>query len=295
VKSPLVTVGIPFFNTEKWLLDAVRSVFAQSFDDWELILMDDGSTDGSVQIAQTIDDPRIRVYSDGQNLRLAERCNQMVRLARGKYVARFDADDMMHPERLQRQVAFLESNGSVDVLGTGAFILDRRGGVIGKRLPPPSCAPSLSPRRIPFLHPTVMGRLTWFRQNPYDARLRGAQDMELWLRTGSYSRFANLAEPLYFYAEFESFSRKKYHSYWRDTWEVIRRHGPRLVGRVNTHKEILKGYLKVAIYTGAYYCGLHEHLLRRRSLSVLPEEKIAAEAILERIRQQELPLKSEAP
>ncbi|MEN6400626.1 MAG: glycosyltransferase, partial [Armatimonadia bacterium] len=66
--SPMVTVGLPFYNNESTLLDAVRSIFAQTFQDWELVLLDDGSTDGSLEIARSIDDPRVRVIADGQNL-----------------------------------------------------------------------------------------------------------------------------------------------------------------------------------------------------------------------------------
>jgi glycosyltransferase involved in cell wall biosynthesis len=292
VHSPLVTIGIPFLDAERTLLNAIRSVFAQSYANWELILIDDGSTDGGLELARSITDPRVRVYSDGKNLKLAARCNQIANLAKGKYVARLDADDLMHPERLQKQVSFMEEHRDVDVVGTGMFILDEQGHVIGKRHPRTQAKLSCRPSDVPVAHATVMGRTEWFRRNPYDQSLEKAQDMELWLRTVYHSCFANLPEPLYFYRELGSFSPEKYRRGWRCTRQVIRRHGPRLVGRLNARKEILKGYLKVAIYTGAYYCGLHRVLLRRRSLPISPEEKRAAEAALDRIRGQEVPLRS---
>lgn len=291
VRPPLVTVGTPFLNAEACLLGAVRSVFAQSFSDWELILMDDGSTDGGLELARSITDPRVRVYSDGRNLKVTTRRNQIVQLARGKYFAWLDADDMMHPDRLKKQVQFLENNPSVAVLGTGMLILDPSGRVIGKRPPGTGRASSCKPSECPLWQGTVMGKTDWFRKNPQDASLARGADLELWLRTFSHSHFANLSEPLYFYTELESFNPEKYRLAWRCTRKVIRRHGPSLVGRLNTHKEILKGYLKVAIYTGAYYCGLHEVLLRHRNLPVSWEEKMAAEAILYRIRQQPIPLR----
>lgn len=292
VISPLVTVGVPFFNAGATLLDAVRSVFGQSFSDWELILMDDGSTDGGLELARSITDPRVRVYSDGRNLKVTTRRNQIVQLARGKYFAWLDADDMMHPDRLRKQVEFLDRSPLVDVVGTGMYIVGADGHVVGKRLPWAGGKPSCKPSECPLWQGTVMGRAEWFRQNLQDPNLQRAADMELWLRTGPYSHFANLPEPLYFYTELESFSPGKYRRAWRCTREVIRRYGPRLVGRLNARKEILKGYLKVAIYTGAYYSGLHRVLLRRRSLPISPEEKRAAEAALDRIRGQEVPLRS---
>jgi glycosyltransferase involved in cell wall biosynthesis len=289
VSSPLVTVGIPFFNAKKWLLNAIRSVFAQSFSDWELILMNDGSTDGGVDLARSVVDPRVAVYSDGRNLKVTARRNQIVDLARGKYFAWLDADDMMHPERLRKQVEFLEADPAVDVVSTGMFILGPGGQVTGKRLPWAGTRPSCRSSEPCVVQGTVMGRTEWFRQNPQDPSLERAADMELWFRTALDSHFASMPEPLCFLSEMESFSPEKYMRTWRCLQEVIRRHGPRLVGRLNARREILKGYLKVAIYTGAYYCGLHEHILRRRSLTVSPEEKAEAAEILERIQRQELP------
>src|SRR5512136_1054483 len=82
--APRVTVGIPFYNAGQTLADAVRSVFAQTLTDWELILLDDGSTDRGLEFARSIDDPRVRVVSDGRNLRLAARLNQIAEFARAE-------------------------------------------------------------------------------------------------------------------------------------------------------------------------------------------------------------------
>lgn len=290
MSSPLVTVGIPFFNARATLFDAIRSAFSQSFSDWELILMDDGSTDGGLALAESITDSRVRVYSDGSNLKVTARRNQIVELARGRYFAWLDADDLMHPERLTMQVQYLDSNPSIDVVGTGIYIVDAEGHVAGKRFARSEGKPTCKPSQVPLMQPTVMGRIEWFRQNLQDSSLERAADMELWLRTAPSAHFANLLEPLCFYTEAESFSPKKYRRSWGCTREVIRRHGPRLAGRVATYAEILKGYGKIAVFTGAYYCGLHGHLIRRRSLPVSEDEKAAAEAVLERIRRLELPL-----
>jgi glycosyltransferase involved in cell wall biosynthesis len=292
VHSPLITIGIPFLNAEKSLSNAIRSVFAQSYANWELILVDDGSADESLGLAQAIDDPRVRVCSDGKNLKLAARCNQIVSLARGKYVARFDADDLMHPERLQKEVRFLEENPGVDVVGAGMYVVDKEGNAIGKRLPRADRKLSCRPCDLPLMHPTVMGKLEWFRRNPYDPSLARVQDMDLWLRTASYSRFANLHEPLYFYTEFETFSFRRYRVACSFVRKVIKRHGPRIVGPFNTRMEILKTYVKVGVYAAACCCGAERMLLRRRSEPLSAVEKADAQMILDRIRQQELPLRA---
>ena len=113
-----VTIGIPFLNARRYLEDAVRSVFAQTHGDWELLLIDDGSTDGSIAVVRHLDDPRVRVLGDGSNRGLCARLNQIASLAQGTYLARMDADDLMHPERIERQLKFLRANPNVDLIDT---------------------------------------------------------------------------------------------------------------------------------------------------------------------------------
>src|SRR5699024_12652561 len=79
---PAISIGLPFYNAEEFLLDSIKSIFAQTYQNWELILIDDGSTDNSLSIAQSIDDPRVRLYSDGKNKKLAARLNEIAKLAR---------------------------------------------------------------------------------------------------------------------------------------------------------------------------------------------------------------------
>ena len=110
-----VTVGLPFFNARRTLEAAIRSVFAQTFPHWELLLVDDGSTDGSLEIARSVRDHRVRVFSDGKNRRLATRLNEIATEARAPLLARMDADDLMHPERLALQAAFMETHQELDL------------------------------------------------------------------------------------------------------------------------------------------------------------------------------------
>src|SRR5215471_13304565 len=125
--NPLLTIGLPVYNAAPYLEDTLRSIFAQTFTEGELIIVDDGSTDHSREIVSTLGDERVQVVTDGKHLGLAARLNTIVRLARGKYVARMDADDLMHPNRLRAQVDFLIRHPAVDGLGCGLVILDRNG------------------------------------------------------------------------------------------------------------------------------------------------------------------------
>ena len=122
----MVTIGLPFYNAEKYLALAIESVLQQTYTDWELLLLDDGSTDNSLSIAQSYaqKDSRIKVISDGKNKNLATRLNELPSLAQGLYLARMDADDMMHPARIERQLAVLETHPEIDVLGTNAYIIN---------------------------------------------------------------------------------------------------------------------------------------------------------------------------
>ena len=105
--SELVTIGLPFYNDRLTLELAIKSIFAQTYKNWELILVDDGSTDGSLNIAKKITDKRVRIISDEKNKGLIFRLNQIASLAKGKYLARMDADDLMQPTRIEKQVEFL--------------------------------------------------------------------------------------------------------------------------------------------------------------------------------------------
>lgn len=203
---PSVTVGIPFYNAEATLLDSVRSVFAQTHQDWELILLDDGSTDGSLEVARSIDDPRVRVYSDGQNKRLATRLNEMTRLARHGYLARMDADDLMSPSRLDRQLNLLVSKPDIDIVATGVCSLSDDYHPVGVR-PVPS-GHVITPRGLlsgqsGILHASVLGRREWFQRNPYKESLAKSQDTNLWVQAYSRNdlRVAFVPEPLYYYRE----------------------------------------------------------------------------------------------
>ena len=108
---PLISIGIPFYNAEKYLKFAIQSVIAQSYQNWELILVDDGSSDNSLEIAQdfALKDARIRVICDGKNRKLPYRLNQLILESKGDFIARMDADDIMHPDRLLIQLTYLKN------------------------------------------------------------------------------------------------------------------------------------------------------------------------------------------
>ncbi len=178
---------------------ALRSILAQTYPNWELIVVDDGSTDRTAAIILSVKDSRIRFLQEPTgNMGLASRLNQCVRLAKGQYVARMDADDVAYPQRLERQVQFLEEHRDIDLLGTGAVIFKGEGEIIG-------CYPTASSHEaicrrpwwgFPLAHPTWMGKRGWFLAHPYSDEDTRCEDQALLLQSFAHSRFAALEEVL---------------------------------------------------------------------------------------------------
>ncbi|WP_083868166.1 glycosyltransferase family 2 protein [Halomonas smyrnensis] len=211
---PSVTIAIPFYNAESTLLDAVRSVFAQTHQDWELILIDDGSTDNSLDLARSIKDPRVRVYSDGLNRRLAARLNEVVSLASFDFIARMDADDLMAKDRIEKELEVLVNYEECDLVSTGVLSLTDDYQPVGLRTVNSSHV--VSPRSLllcshGIVHASILARKSWFERNRYREALPFAEDYSLWI--SSYSkgdlRIRFLSEPMYFYREDSSASPQK--------------------------------------------------------------------------------------
>ena len=198
MNAPTVTVAIPFFNSESTIAYAIESVLAQEFTDFELLLVNDGSTDGGVKaVRRYLDGQRVRLVDDCSNLGLAPRLNEIAALARGRYLARMDADDIMHPARLRRQVEYLDAHPDVDLVGTGAYFIDTDYSIIERRI----TRHVRLCRKFSYLqlfHPTVTGRLEWFRDNPYSGQFLRSEDMELWRpQYRFYRRSATVLQPVH--------------------------------------------------------------------------------------------------
>ena len=197
--DPLVTVAMSVCNVAATVELAIRSIQSQSLENWELIVIDDGSVDQTREIIAQVQDPRIRlILEPDENLGLAARLNQCVRLARGRYVARMDGDDVAYPQRLARQVQYLEQHPEIDLLGSGAVVFKGEGEVVG--LYPTACNHEEICRRpwwgFPLAHPTWMGRRMWFASHPYQEGCIRCEDQELLLRSFTHSKFASLEEVL---------------------------------------------------------------------------------------------------
>jgi len=282
-----VTVGLPFFDAQDSLAAAIRSVFAQTFADWELLLVDDGSRDRSLDIARRVADPRVRVLSDGKNRRLPARLNQIADAARGEFVARLDADDLMHPERLAREVRALRERPSSDLVGTACFALSDRCRVVGVLGTDPVCTnPYRVLRRGLLAHATILCRTQWCRSNRYDERYPRAEDRELFCRTLGRARFEHIRDPLYFIGSRKSTTAvlRDYIQTSRDNRRLFAQHAPRLVGSLFLPPLFMESIAKEAIFRGATALGLQRMLVHSRGRPASAEEVLEGDRALRWIR-----------
>ena len=195
---PKVTVLMPVYNGEAFLRQAMESVLRQTFADFELLVIDDGSSDSTVDIVTSYPDLRIRLVQNGKNLGLIETLNRGIELARGEYILRMDCDDVCLPERLQRQMDFLERNPGVGVCGVWYLEFG------GKGHKTTCCAPDHDSIRCGTLfnpvvgHPTVLLRRSMLLEHGlrYDPAFLHAEDYQLWVRAINDCRFANIPEVL---------------------------------------------------------------------------------------------------
>ncbi|MHB8170330.1 MAG: glycosyltransferase family 2 protein [Thermincolia bacterium] len=199
-KNPKVTVLMPVYNGEKYLGQAIESILAQTFTDLELLIINDGSTDGSKEIIESYEDSRIRLVNNEGNLKLIATLNKGFELAQGEYIARMDCDDISLPDRLAKQVAFMEAHPQVGVCGTWAHKIDSSGKIVGKlKRPAGNKLEKFLWCPSPIIHPTAIIRNTVFKTLRYDQAYRDAEDYELWLRVSKVTKLYNLKEYLLLY------------------------------------------------------------------------------------------------
>ncbi|RDV28165.1 glycosyltransferase [Alteromonas aestuariivivens] len=199
VKPPRVSVILPVYNCRDHLREAVESILLQSLSDIELLVLNDGSTDDSIDQIKDISDPRMRVFSR-ENRGLIATLNEGVRLSRSHYIARMDADDIAYPTRLERQLAYLEQHPKCAICCTAVDRIDVEGKLLQReklRRDTPIFPEDLV-FGCPICHPTVMfnvgviGRTRLF----YDPEYKNAEDFELWCRLLRQYRGVKLAQPL---------------------------------------------------------------------------------------------------
>ena len=213
MKNPKVTVLMSVYNGEKYLQEAIDSILRQTFKDFEFLIINDGSTDKTGEILESYNNPRIKIINNEKNIGLTKSLNKGLRLARGEYIARQDADDISMPERLEKEVEFLEMHQDYAVVGTFAKIINENSEILYFLERP---VEDLKIREIfkkdnCIIHGSSMIRRACLSDTGfYNELIIRSQDYELWLRLSKKYRLANIPKYLYIWRKHDENIEAKY-------------------------------------------------------------------------------------
>lgn len=277
---PFITVGLCFYNREKTLANAIRSVLLQTYTNFELILIDDGSTDGSYNIAKSFSesDSRIKLIKGESNLGIPTRLNQVTDMAKGKYIARMDSDDMMMPQKLEKQLAVLVNNPEIDLVDCPVYIVDNNYNPVGKWRSNDISNLDIGKilrKKICFYHATLVAKTTWFKKNRYNTSFTRGSDFELWCRGFNGTTYARLEEYQYLYRDID-LSAGKYRQNRKGLRKTLRLHYKGNLTSAELKKEIGITYIQSFVYSCIRFLRLQSFLSARRNQ---PLEKAEEETI----------------
>jgi glycosyltransferase involved in cell wall biosynthesis len=204
----LISVILPVYNAQEYLAEAIESILAQTYQNFEFIIINDGSSDNSLNIIKSFNDDRIHLI-DRKNMGLVYSLNEALSIANGKYIARMDADDISLPDRFEKQL-FLMENNLLDICGSHYLLIDANNKINGLNLTPLShdfCFLSLI-SKVPFAHPSVMIRKDFLLKYNFlygSSKYKIAEDLDLWIRMyNAGAKFANLNEIVFKYRIIEN-------------------------------------------------------------------------------------------
>jgi glycosyltransferase involved in cell wall biosynthesis len=198
-QNPKVTVFIPVHNRERYIGDAIQSVLAQDFQDFDILLIDDGSTDRSVEVMRSFHDPRLTIVLNETNLGIPRTRNRGLELARGEYIALLDSDDRASPDRLQKQVAYLDAHPDCVQIGSWCRMMNEQGIPLQKIKRQPAHPDEIKAEllfRCCMSNRTIMGRTEILRKFGYRNDFPRCQDYDLHVRLSSQFKMANIPECL---------------------------------------------------------------------------------------------------
>lgn len=223
--NPRVSVLMSVQDGEQYLREAIDSILGQTFKDFEFIIINDGSTDRTAEIISSYRDPRMRIVNNATNLGLPASLNHGLDVAAGDYIARMDADDVSLPERLSKQVSFMDAHPEIAASGTWAKDIDADGRKFSTR-----CLPFGERmkyefwRPSPIVHPSAIIRKSHLGDLRYDIRIPHAQDYDLWLALKAGHELGNLPEFLLLYRVHPASTTSRHRgSQIRSTHEIVSR------------------------------------------------------------------------
>lgn len=197
--SSKVSILMPVRNAEPFIASAIESILNQTHENFELIIVDDGSTDSTSSVVKRFSDLRIKLIEGDERKGISFRLNQAFDVADGEFIARMDGDDLAVDSRLEDQVRYLNAHPEVSILGGGVAYIDAANRVVGQPRDLPLDDSLIKFKMLTgncIFHPTVMLRRDDFMAHRYATDFEFSQDYELWLRVGASKVFANLPKVL---------------------------------------------------------------------------------------------------
>lgn len=212
--TPIISVIMPVFNGEKFLKSSIKSILDQTYKNFELIIINDGSKDSSLDIIKNFKDKRVKVINNVHNLGITKSLNKGIRISKGEFIARCDADDINFPNRFNTQLKFLRYNRQFAIVGSNATLIDEDGKSITNT---EISDTSKILKRSMFIKNNVIHSSVMFRKEVledvglYDEFFVAAEDYELWLRILSKRKIHNLKNVLIQRRIHNQAVTKKYH------------------------------------------------------------------------------------
>lgn len=283
--SSPITIGLPFYNNEKTLHYTLMSILKQSFSNWKLILINDGSTDRSHDCIpeDILYDSRVTYIRDQVNRGLVYRLNQIADLCDTPFLARMDADDMITPDRIEIQLQYMLEHPDVDLVDSALCSIDENNQVMGMRgMEPIHYSPVDILLKSMLNHATIVGKTSWFKTNKYDPAFVRAEDYELWCRTFTFSTFKRIELPLYIVRE-GKVNVKNYVRTMRTCRKVLQQYGPQYLSVQQLRKEIFKTYLKSFLYQALGLFGFQDILSKQRNRSLPVQERQKMQSIVSKV------------
>jgi|tagenome__1003787_1003787.scaffolds.fasta_scaffold20982718_4 glycosyltransferase involved in cell wall biosynthesis len=282
---PQITIGLPVYNSRATLGIAIQSVLDQTFTDWELVICDDASTDNSLAIAESFDDPRIRVIRNETNGGLSVALNRIIDVASAPLMARMDSDDLLHPERIARQFSMFERYSNLEVVSTDAFVVDRYDRVLGGRR-----KGVISTKTVDILrhngpiHASIMATKEWCARYPYLDHMPRGEDLELWARALPHTEYRHLSERLYFIREDPHLDVAKYCRTISAHSEVFRMFSGEDGISFSTAKALVfRSYVRMGAYQAAGMFGMQSRIAARRVEKLADEELRQAQSVVDQM------------
>lgn len=269
MSSPLISIAMPYYNDAQSLPMALASLIAQRYEEWECLLIDDGSVESPAPIVDAFGDPRIQLLHLGHNLGTAIARQVALDHAQGEYLCMLDADDWYYPEKLMEQLAVMVAEPRLTLVSAGMAIVDeratllgvRRRGVAGKT--PTMMGPWRRLSVLPVAHAPSMVRMDRARRVHYNPALRRSQDTDFLLNVLWDGYFTVLPSILYTYAEYRSATPEKLLASYRYRMAMFWGQRHRNYGVACSN--ILMTFGKLILYRLAVQMGMEPHLIAQRS------------------------------